>query len=145
MRPCSRAFPGIGSREDVYHGLAIVESHLPDHGVALFCSDATCQEIRYRDRSETFVGKPLRRQGLRHGPGVFALSVGMEDDDASRFDTLFEPLEKMVCAQRRVRITRLDIPQNELQPQGFHDLHRDVVELSVGRPEEGRGAPIFFL
>lgn len=69
-------------------------------------------------------------------PRVFALSVGVHDDNAALTNESLESIINLRGGQGGIWIAGDDIPENELQTEGMDDLDSLVVEFAVGGTEQ---------
>ena len=69
--------------------------------------------------------------------GMFALSVGMHHDHAALPDQSFQLVFNLDRRNRRVRIARDHVPQNEPKAEGSNHVDGIVVEFPIGRAKQG--------
>lgn len=71
-------------------------------------------------------------------PCVFALSIGVHDDDATLPNQPFESRIDLFGGESGVRIAGFNIPEYQLQTESLNGLDGLVVEFAVGRSEQCR-------
>ena len=80
---------------------------------------------------------------LHHLMGVFPLSVGMHHNDAALPDKPLQSTLDLARRERGVRIAGHDIPENKLEAEGSGHVDGVIVELPIGRTEQGRVMMVF--
>ena len=74
---------------------------------------------------------------------MFPLSVRMHHDDTAIPDKPLQSAFDLVRRQRGVRIAGHDIPENKLEAEGSGHVDGVIVELPIGRTEQGRVMMVF--